>query len=295
MSIQLNYQSKPNIASAMFKALVLPRKGFDAKVGLPDIQATWTNAKADKDALADYLNVLDLPQQDTLPILYPHVMAGAMHMHMLANKAFPIRLLGALHLKNRITQLKAIDVNAQFDIKSAMADFRLVAKGVEFDFSTDVYVDGEKVWYEVSTYFMAGRFGGKENPSSETSFELAALENPVAGKDWFVPANRGKVYAKITGDYNPIHTSKHLAKLFGFKRDIAHGFGVLAQGIETVAAVETAGGLDKALQVDVIFKGPVFLENKVTLKQDTTQDAARFDMYCGDNAKPNICAAVLAV
>ena len=278
MSIQLNYQSKPNIASAMFKALVLPRKGFDAKVGLPDIQATWTNAKADKDALADYLNVLDLPQQDTLPILYPHVMAGAMHMHMLANKTFPIRLLGALHLKNRITQLKAIDVNAQFDIKSAMADFRLVAKGVEFDFSTDVYVDGEKVWYEVSTYFMAGRFGGKENPSSETSFELAALENPVAGKDWFVPANRGKVYAKITGDYNPIHTSKQLAKLFGFKRDIAHGFGVLAQGIETVAAIETAGGLDKALQVDVIFKGPVFLENTVTLKQNTEQDAQRFDM-----------------
>ena len=300
MSIQLNYESKPNIASAMFKALVLPRKGFDAKVGLPNIQATWTGAKADKDALADYLNVLGLPQQDTLPILYPHVMAGAMHMHMLANKAFPIRLLGALHLKNRITQLKTIAVDGVFDIKSAMADFRLVAKGVEFDFTTDVYAKNEsgeleKVWFEVSTYFMAGRFGGKENPSTETSFELAALENPVAGKDWFVPANRGKVYAKITGDYNPIHTSKQLAKLFGFKRDIAHGFGVLAQGIETVVAIETAGGLDKALQVDVIFKGPVFLENTVTLKQNTGQDAQRFDMYCGKNEKPNICAAVLAV
>ena len=295
MSIQLDFTSKPAIAGAMFKALVLPRKGFDAKVGLPEINASWIGAKADKGALDEYLKTLDLPQQATLPVLYPHVMAGAMHMHMLSHKEFPIRLLGALHLKNRITQLKAIDVNAEFDIKSAMADFRLVAKGVEFDFTTDVFVDGEKVWYEVSTYFMAGRFGGKENPSTETSFELNALSNPVAGKDWYLPANRGKVYAKITGDYNPIHTSKHLAKLFGFKRDIAHGFGVLAQGIETVAAIETAGGLDKALQVDVIFKGPVFLENKVTLKQDTTQDAARFDMYCGDNAKPNICAAVLAV
>lgn len=299
MTIELNYTSKPKIASAMFKALVLPRKGFDASVGLPDIKGTWTGARADTKALEEYLKVLDLPTADTLPILYPHVMAGAMHMHMLAHKAFPIRLLGALHLKNTITQVRPIKVDESFDIKSEFGQFRLVAKGVEFDFTTDVYVNcengPEKVWYETSTYFMAGRFGGKENPSTETSFELDYLESVIEGESWFVPANRGKVYAKITGDYNPVHTSKQLAKLFGFKRDIAHGFGVLAQGIEKAAAIETAGGLDKQLKQDVIFKGPVFLENHVKVKQNKVQNVERFDIYCGDNDRPNICAALTAV
>lgn len=294
-AINLSFDAKPNNGRAMFKALVLPRKGFDAKVGLPKIKATWTGAEVDSRALNEYLQVLNLEKSDYLPILYPHVMAGSMHMNMLSHKAFPIRLLGAVHLKNRIIQHKAIPDNAIMTIESEIADYRLVEKGVEFDFTTDVIVADEKVWEETSTYFQAGRFGGKDNPSKEKSFELTSLNSPESTGNWHVPNNRGKKYAKITGDYNPIHMSPLAAKLFGFKRDIAHGFGVLAEAIEYSSAITVAGGLDKSLQVDVVFKGPVFLDSDVSIKQNKEQDAHRFDVYCGENPKPSICGAVQAV
>lgn len=285
-SVQLEFNEKPGIAGPMFKALFTSRKGFDAKVGLPDIKATWKKANVDPVALQEYLGVLGMAESTTLPVLYPHVMAGAMHMHMLTHKAFPIKLLGALHLKNSIKQHQAIPVDADFDLESQMKGFRLVEKGVEFDFDTQLVSNGQTLWEETTTYFMAGRFGGKENPSSEKSFDLAAIENGQAESEWFIPADRGKVYAKITGDYNPIHTSKHLAKLFGFKRDIAHGFGVLAQAIEQTfksAIFENA-------QVDVIFKGPVFLESDVRVQREG--DSGRFDIFCADNDRPSICVDV---
>ena len=294
-AVELNFDIKPANGKAMLKALVLPRKGFDSNIGLPNIKATWKGASADSRALNEYLMTLNLEKGDTLPVLYPHVMAGSMHMNMLSHKAFPIRLLGSVHLKNRITQIKAIADDAVMDISSEIGAYRLVEKGVEFDFATDVYVNGEKVWEEISTYFQAGRFGGKENPSSEKSFELESLNNPQDCGSWHVPNNRGKKYAKITGDYNPIHMSPLAAKLFGFKRDIAHGFGVLAEAIEYSSSIEQAGGLEKAIQVDVVFKGPVFLDSDVTLKQNKEQDANRFDVYCGTNPKPSICGAVKAV
>lgn len=294
-TVELNFDAKPNNGVAMLKALVLPRKGFDANIGLPKIKAVWNGASADPSALHEYLSTLSLDQSDCLPILYPHVMAGSMHMHMLSHKSFPIRLLGSVHLKNRITQIKTIPSNAVMDIKSDLGAYRLVAKGVEFDFSTDVYVAGEKVWEEISTYFKAGRFGGKENPSAEKSFELESLDSPQETATWHVPNNRGKHYAKITGDYNPIHMSPTAAKLFGFKRDIAHGFGVLAEAIAHSAAIEVAGGLDKTLQVDVVFKGPVFLDSDVRIKQNKAQDASRFDTYCADNKRPSICCSLKAV
>jgi acyl dehydratase len=293
--VELNFDTKPANGKAMLKALVLPRKGFDSNVGLPNIKATWKDAKADSIALNDYLLTLNLEKGDTLPILYPHVMAGSMHMNMLSHKAFPIRLLGSVHLKNTITQIKAIADDAVMDIKSEIGTYRLVEKGVEFDFTTDAYVNGEKVWEEVSTYFQTGRFGGKENPSTEKSFELDSLNAPEETGSWHVPNNRGKRYAKITGDYNPIHMSPLAAKLFGFKRDIAHGFGVLAEAIEYSAAINTAGGLEKSLQVDVVFKGPVFLDSDVTIKQNKEQDANRFDVYCADNTRPSICGSVKAI
>jgi len=284
-AIKLSFNEKPGIAGPMFKALFTSRKGFNASVGLPAIEARWQSAKADPQALDKYLTTLNIQPSNHLPVLYPHVMAGAMHMHMLTHKAFPIKLLGALHLKNQIQQLKSIPVDSEFDIESQLGGFRLVEKGVEFDFYTQVVSNGETVWKETSIYFMAGRFGGKENPSKETSFELSSISDGEQGANWFVPADRGKVYAKITGDYNPIHTSKQLAKLFGFKRDIAHGFGVLAQAIE-----QTIENREGALSVDVIFKGPVFLESDVKVsKQGST---GRFDIYCGENDRSSICAEV---
>mgnify|MGYP000235112905 FL=1 len=293
--IQKNYSSKPKNGSAMFRALVLPRKGFKTSVGLPIIKATWTGAQADQRVLNDYLAMLNLGKSANLPILYPHVMAGSMHMNMLSHKSFPVRLLGLVHLKNRITQYKAIPVDAVMDIHSEIASYRLVEKGLEFDFTTVATINDEKVWEEVSTSFKAGRFGGKTNPSKEKSFELYSLKDSEKAGSWNVPNNRGKKYAKITGDYNPIHMSPLAAKLFGFKRDIAHGFGVLAEAIEYSTAIALAGGVEKALRVDVVFKGPIYLNNDVYLHQNSQQNANRFDVYCGKNPKPSICSEVVAI
>jgi acyl dehydratase len=216
-------------------------------------------------------------------------MAGSMHMNMLSHKDFPIRLLGAVHLKNRIIQRKAIHVDQVMDLHSEIGAYRLVEKGVEFDFTTTVMVQGETYWEEISTYFMAGRFGGKENPSDEKSFELNKLEETEDKASWHVPADRGRRYAKITGDYNPIHMSSLAAKLFGFKRDIAHGFGVVAQGIEQSDAIANDAA---EIQLDVIFKGPVFLDSQVYLKQGVGEHQKSFDIYCGDNPKPSMCVAI---
>lgn len=293
--IQLNYSSKPKSGSAMLRAFVLPRKGFNTAVGLPAIKATWKGAQADKKALNDYLDTLKLEKNPNLPILYPHVMAGSMHTHMLSHKTFPFRLLGSVHLKNRITQYKAIPINAVMDLHSEISSYRLVKKGLEFDVTTVATINGEMVWHEVSINFQAGRFGGDTNPSEITSFELNNLNNSDKTSNWNVPSNRGKKYAKFSGDYNPIHISTLAAKLFGLKRDIAHGFGVLAEAIEQSTAIAQAGGIEKTLQVDVIFKGPVYLNSDVYLRQNIQQNANRFDVYCGKNPKPSICGEVIAV
>ena len=287
----LNYSSKPRNGLAMLKALVLPRAGFSAEVGLPNLQSHWRGASISSKELSGYFSTLEINPIDYLPICYPHVMAGTMHMNMLADKVFPIRLLGALHLKNRITQYRAITPNEVVDIDAKIGDYRLTESGVEFDFVTDVTVQGELVWQEISIYFVRGKFGGKETPSLAKSFELVSLNDASIIHEWHIPTSRGKAYAKICGDYNPIHMSPLAAKMFGFKRDIAHGFGVMAQAIDYSNALENITD-GPAIQVDVVFKGPVFLGSDVTIRRNFAQDPDRYDVYCGDNSRPNICLSV---
>jgi acyl dehydratase len=188
-----------------------------------------------------------------------------------------------------------------------LGGFRLIEKGMEFDFFTDVTEasrgvntdePGALLWRETSTYFVRGKFGAKrddkaDDAAAEKSFELESLDKAELLQQWHIPKSRGRAYASISGDYNPIHMSSLAAKAFGFKRDIAHGFGVMAQAIDRAKALPNADTLNgKAVQVDVIFKGPIFLDSEVSLKHEPEQFAGRFDLFCGNNPRPNLCIAV---
>jgi len=308
LDIQLTFDQnqQPSIARTMTKALMLPRKGFSAEVGLPNIKASWLGARVDADILNDYRATLGLATAATLPILYPHVVAGVMHLSMLTHKSFPIRLLGAVHTKNSIIQHKPIACDQPLDIHSVIEGYRIVAKGLEFDFSTNIVIGGETFWEEMTTYFVAGKFDDKNNSGVDSvtagkSFELVNLEEFEDTAQWHVPKDRGKKYAKISGDYNPIHISSLLAKLFGFKRDIAHGFGILAEAINhssAKAAIDHAmtsgcASQESRIQIDAVFKGPVYLDSDVNLKQGLANNEQRFDVYCGHNPKPSICVEVI--
>jgi acyl dehydratase len=78
--------------------------------------------------------------------------------------------------------------------------------------------------------------------------------------DWSLPANLGRVYGGISKDYNPIHLFPWTAKLFGFKRQIAHGMCLLAK-TAAVLPMPASG----AIALEVAFRKPVFLPCKTQL------------------------------
>lgn len=81
---------------------------------------------------------------------------------------------------------------------------------------------------------------------------------------WRIKASAGLDFAKLTGDFNPIHWIPAYAKASGFKSTILHGFSTMARGME---------GLNKALYsgspaltgFDVRFTRPLTLPGNVGL------------------------------
>jgi acyl dehydratase len=64
----------------------------------------------------------------------------------------------------------------------------------------------------------------------------------------------------VSGDHNPIHLHRLTARLFGFRRAIAHGMWSMAR---CLAFHE--GRLPDAYTVDVRFKAPILLPATVSL------------------------------
>jgi hypothetical protein len=73
----------------------------------------------------------------------------------------------------------------------------------------------------------------------------------------------GLDFAKLTGDFNPVHWVPRWAKAFGFKNVILHGFGTMARAIEALNKGLFAGDVNALSEIDVRFTRPLVLPARV--------------------------------
>jgi hypothetical protein len=78
-----------------------------------------------------------------------------------------------------------------------------------------------------------------------------------------LPANAGLDFAKLTGDFNPIHWIPLAARAAGFKGCILHGFGTLSRSIAVLDRTVFAGDSTRLKTIDARFTRPLQLPAKV--------------------------------
>jgi hypothetical protein len=102
---------------------------------------------------------------------------------------------------------------------------------------------------------------------------------------WHIGPQVGPAYARVSGDHNPIHTSRLGARLFGFPRPIAHGMWTKAR---CLAALE--GRLPEAFTVDVAFKLPITLPSKAGFRHS----GGGLSVFNARNGKPHLTGRISA-
>jgi len=217
---------------------------------LPDREVVSRAHAVDRDHLAAYDRVCEFRLADTLPATYPHVLAFPLAMHLMSAADFPFPIVGMVHIANRITLHRPIGAGEKLDLSVRAAHLRDHERGRQLDIVATAGVGGEEVWSGLSTYLKIERPGERRDQRDRTP--------PPATATWRVPVSVGARYAAVSGDRNPIHTSRIGARLFGFPQRIAHGMWSAAR---CLAALE--GRLPDQYTVDVTFKAPVLLPSRV--------------------------------
>ena len=207
--------------------------------------------------LAAYRKVCGFADDGLLPPTYPHILAFALQMQLLTAKEFPFPLLGLVHLSNRIRVLRPLGGISRALLSVRVDNLQPHAKGATFDLLITLDDQLGPLW-EAQSQMLCRGVNLDGEPAEQTWQPSQAL---VEVAHWQAPADIGRQYAKVSGDYNPIHLSAASAKLFGFPTAIAHGLWNKAR---TLAAL--SGHLPKAnLEIAVHFRKPVRLPSEVTL------------------------------
>ena len=82
---------------------------------------------------------------------------------------------------------------------------------------------------------------------------------------WKIRADAGLDFAKLTGDFNPVHWIRPYAKAFGFRSTILHGFSTMARAIEGLNRNLFAGSISAVRVFDCKFTRPLLLPARVGL------------------------------
>ena len=255
------------------------RAKFRKGQAFPSFTLRWDNVRIDQRLLARYRNAASIGDTGQLPILYPQVLSLGMQLAILKHPTFPLSAFGAVHQRNHVLQHRPISDREKIDLECGISGTCVVKHGLEFDVKT-VAVSGPAVlWEGISTYLFRGSIFGEPAGLPDIA-QMPDLEQAVETREWIVPTGMGRRYARISGDYNPIHISSVLAKLFKFPRAIAHGMWSAAVCATHVPLP------DGPVRYDLAFKGPVFLGSEVRLLIGPGEPGTRFDLFCANNPRP---------
>ena len=288
--VSLHFTAAPAIAPAYLKIL-LARKPSFASGGVPRIEAVLDRFSINPRHLARYRRVCGDRDATELPITYPHVLAAPLHLAMLACDAFPVSLLGVVHTRNRITQQRPLRTDDTGEIHSWMEGHRETARGQEIDLQTQLRVGGQPLWSEVST-LLARRAEGHRPPRTREG-GLPQLDVPprqdVSTSTFVVSPGVGRQYARVSGDFNPIHIMDVTARFFGFKRAIAHGMWSLAR----CAAEIGAPTFSRPCTLDVAFKRPISFRARTVLESWMADQRMGFSLRDSEIPRDHLLGTII--
>ncbi|WP_100639855.1 MaoC/PaaZ C-terminal domain-containing protein [Marinobacter salexigens] len=288
MSDTLIYRDTPPALLPLFGKAVLPKKvSAEANIRLPELSAKLLYAKTSSNDLKQYERVCGFRPSSDIPITWPHILAFPLHLKLLTEKAFPLPLLGLVHLRNSITQHRPIGKGEILELEVKLGGQERTGRGIEFSVNTIARSAGTMVWEGDSTMLFRQPDPNAQSGEKSTPPPLEHYPNTV---DIKAAESIGRQYAKVSGDSNPIHMHALSAKAFGFPRAIAHGMWSKAQALAIMSQQD--GWRSGPVKISCQFKKPVFLPGTAQLNWREGKDAWDYQLLNGRGDAPHLSGRI---
>ncbi|KAK3196722.1 hypothetical protein K4F52_000066 [Lecanicillium sp. MT-2017a] len=246
---------------------------------------------------------------------------------LLANRTLPIQPFGCVNTRNTFTYLDAeacrnptqtLDLTRGITVSASLGGLdnpgRRVKRGIEFDvlFEVAALRTGDTspttIFKQVGT--VLAQLPRATKPLFKESLQPQAQTQPIGSELEWTTADGEVVelrldapnkWASVCKDYNPIHMSSILARLFGFPGKIAHGNHALARALEQLARNPSSvspdiaerverlmGSSDIQSALEVQFRRPMVLPARMGLHVATFKDG--FAIRIVKNEKEHLVA-----
>lgn len=231
---------------------------------------------------------------------YLQVLTLPMQLDMMVNHDFPFKPMGLVHLANQIDVKRLPEQNAKVQLSTSFNGLSWHKKGWVFGVLSEGFVEGELAVSAMSYYlsrhqhsesaqriFTSGASKGDELLRHVDTASPIPIIDDVQSPfesvcDLNFPLGVGRKYARVSGDYNPIHLTRWTAKIMGFRQAIAHGMYSKALCLSAVVKQEMHDRktdlASASMQFTTQFMQPIYLPSHCQLVVKHNGDKRDFSL-----------------
>ena len=252
--------------------------------GLQRAPVLWENLLPDTRRYKKYCKLAGWQQDDSMHPLYWQVRSLPLQLKLISSPQSPFAMLGLVHISNRVTDYTQCRPDIPCELIVRFGQVFQHRRGYAFEVVVTASQRGKPVYAAVGTYLARTGHSATGLPAWEerdmTLPDDTSELTPIQASGGLI-----RRYARVSGDYNPIHLSQVTAKLFGFKRAIAHGMWTAARVISDLQASRQLSGQE----IDIQFKRPLFLPGKAKAVVGLTSENTSFSVLSeGTASEPTV-------
>lgn len=272
-TLHLNLTSLPSVWATYPRVLLTPRAADAADARPAEISVEVRGVRIDAGAVTRYATMCGFEPSGHVPVTYPHVLAMPLHLKIFAQSAFTLRPMGLIHLSNVIESPAALEPGRRMDIAVSACNYRRTDAGLAFDMTTRISAGGQLLWRETCVFLSrlpeppAGAAAAAGRPPRPPK----APRNAALLAELDVSLSTAWSYARVSGDFNPIHLDDRAARFFGLRGAIGHGMWSLARSL----AQAPPPAIPRGARIDTQFLTPVQLPARVAVKEWTADGQTR--------------------
>lgn len=257
--------------STLWRAWATRHKRPGVVHALEDVAWTQPRVVVSASLVERYQHVCGFSPAQGVPMTYPQLLTFPLVMAYLSSPECPWPAVGTVHLANAIEQREPLRVGDEVSVALKTGALRAHEKGQVFDLELSVLRDGEWIWRGTQSLLRRG----VRHPVGPL-YTSALIDDPSLQRcaEFDARSDVGRRYARVSGDFNPMHWSTIGARLLGFRRMIAHGLWTQARAL---ACLLPPAPLQHATLV-AEFKSPLLLPARAAVWQTRHDHQCRFDV-----------------
>lgn len=274
-------------------AALRPREVAPPEAPAPHLEVAVARVPIEAEQIAAYRSFCGFPTSAqasmTVPPPYLFSLAYPTLVALLVHPEMPLRALGMVHTGFDVEVTRSLVAGEAPSLAVRMVDWRPVPAGREVETAIEVFDESSSETIARARVTTVARSKQRRDRTKKES--TARREAPGGDSSPVVlAADAGRRFARVSGDWNPIHLWPWSARLLGLRRPIAHGMYLVARSVAILGERFGFERVEEARRLAVRFKTPAYLPGGARLFSCETEadDDLGFELWSADRSRPHL-------